>query len=663
MDLLQFKNKYIEDAQDLLNNLDNDLISFEKNPDDSQCIERIFRVMHTLKGTSGMYGFDYIADITHDLESIFDLVRDNLLKVTTELFNLTLASVDHLRNLLADETLSDPANENLHQKIKEQIALILIHTDRNNLQIKQEKKQSNNEVKIRTWQIMFTPNDQIIKRGINILYTLSDLLKLGYYRIQEPDKSNNFKFWTIFLVTENTLNDIEDELIFVMDYCKIRLIADFDIFKEGELGNRKKAIDELPQYHSEEINEYKENVNIKFADIEPKQIKTEKHVSNRIMVDSSKLDHLMFLVSELVTTKSELLLSIDLKNRERIFECAQKVDKLSKLLRDNALSIRLISIQELTMRFNRLVRDLSNSLGKKVDFETHGEDIELDKNIIDNINEPIMHLIRNCIDHGIESPEERIKVNKPETGIIKLFAYKSGNFIFMQISDDGKGIDKQKIINKAVGMGIIKENAQLSDKEVYDLIFLPGFSTAESLTQVSGRGVGMDIVRKKIQDVRGEIQIDSENGLGTSFTLKLQQTISIIDTLLVRSDNSKFAIPLEEVENCQLVNTQFLKSKQNKQIAYIEELIPFISLRDEFGYTSPVPEKQKLIVINKQEKCFAVVVDEIIGEYQAVVKSIGSTFADIEFISGASLLGDGGIALLLDTEKLKKQLTINNYKL
>jgi len=662
MDLLQFKNKYIEDAQDLLNKLDNDLINFEKNPEDAECIERIFRVMHTLKGTSGMYGFDHLADITHDLESVFDLVRDNLLKVTTELFNLTLASVDHLRNLLSDEALAEPANIELHKKIKDQIAQIMLITDRSYVQIKPKQKQSNTEVKIRTWQIMFTPNDQIIKRGINILYTLSDLLKLGYYRIQEPDKSKDVTFWTIFLVTDKTLNDIEDELIFVMDYCKIRLIADFDLFKEGELGNRKKAIDEMPQYSSEEIKEYKEHLGITFSEVEPRQIKTEKHVSNRINVDSSKLDHLMFLVSELVTTKSELLLSIDTKNRERIFECAQKVDKLSKLLRDNALSIRLISIQELTMRFNRLVRDLSNSLGKKVDFETHGEDIELDKNIIDNINEPIMHLIRNCIDHGIEMPEERLKANKPEMGIIKLFAYKSGNFIFMQISDDGKGIDKQKIIDKAVKMGIISENAQLSDKEIYDLIFLPGFSTAESLTQVSGRGVGMDIVRKKIQDVRGEIQIDSEKGLGTSFTLKLQQTISIIDTLLVKSDNSKFAIPLEEVENCQLVNTHFLQSKQNKQIAYIEELIPFISLREAFDYTSQVPDKQKIIVINKQEKRFAVVVDEIIGEYQAVVKSIGSTFSDIEFISGASLLGDGSIALLLDTEKLKKQLTVNIYK-
>jgi len=657
MDILQFKNKYIEDAQDLLNKLDNDLIAFEKNPDDSECIERIFRVMHTLKGTSGMYGFDYIADITHDLESIFDLVRENMLKVTTDLFNLTLASVDHLRNLLDDETLSTPQNISLHQKIKEQISKTLVVSGQISTNPKTEKKQSQNEIKTRTWQILFTPNEEIIKRAINILYTLSDLLNLGYYRIQEPDISMDIAFWSIFLVTEKPLKDIEDELIFVMDYCKILLVADFDIFKEDELNKRKFGIEEFPEYSNDDQNEQSENVGITISDVELKQAKTEKHTSNRINVDSAKLDHLMFLVSELVTTKSELMLSIELKNEERIIESAQKVDKLSKLLRDNALSIRLISLHELTMRFNRLVRDLSNALGKKVDFVTHGEDIELDKNIIDNISEPIMHLIRNCIDHGIETPEERIMANKSEIGIIKLFAFKAGNFVFIQISDDGKGIDKQKILAKAISMGIINGNTQLSDKQIYDLIFLPGFSTAESLTHVSGRGVGMDIVSKKIQDVRGEIQIDSEIGLGTSFTLKLQQTISIIDTLLVRSDNSKFAIPLEEVENCQLIDTDIIQNKQNKQIAYIEQLIPYISLREEFKYESQTPDKQKLIVINKQEKRFAVIVDEIIGEYQAVVKSIGTTFANIEFISGASLLGDGGIALLLDTEKLKKHIS------
>jgi len=656
MDLLQFKHKYIEEASDLLNKLDNDLIKFEKNPNDKEGVEQIFRVMHTLKGTSGMYGFDYIRDFTHELENIFNLVRDSALEVTTELFNITLASVDHIRNLLNDEQLSNPQNEQLHKTLRAQVAIILENAGLVTIEKKQIIKDYS-DAKIRTWQILFMPDEEIITRGINTLYTLSDLLELGDYQIQEPDLNEKITFWSIFLVTDKGLDDIEDALIFVMEYCKIQLVAEFNIFKEEELNQRQKEIDQTQQQEIKRIEHKKE-----VSSNEIKPIKIEKHTSSRITVDAEKLDHLMFLVSELVTTKSELLLSIETKNEDRIIECVQKVDKLSKLFRDNALDIRLISMNELIMRFNRLVRDLTHSLNKNVEFETSGADVELDKNIIDSIAEPIMHLIRNCIDHGIETPEERAKANKPEAGIIKLFAYKSGSFVFVQISDDGRGIDKQKIIAKAIAKGLITETTQLTDKEIYDLIFLPGFSTAESLTQVSGRGVGMDIVRKKIQEVRGEIHIDSEAGLGTSFTLKLQQTISIIDTLLFRTHNAKFAIPVEEVENCQIINTQILQQKHSKQIAYNEELIPYISLGDVFEYDYQLASKQRVIVINKHDKKFALIVDEIIGEYQAVVKPLGSTFSEIEFISGASLLGDGSIALLLDSEKLKLQLVKHEIK-
>jgi len=653
MDIQQFKIKYIADAVDLLNKLDDDLILFEKNPNDEQIIEQIFRVMHTLKGTSGMYGFEHISNLTHDLESIFNLVRDKSIEVSTELFNLTLASVDHIRNLLNDEDLADTENSSNHSKISAQISQLLTNTGHRKPEFVPKETKRYDEQIVRTWQILFMPNELLIKRSINILYTLEDLFKLGKYKLQEPDDDQNIAFWSIFLITDKPLNDIEDALIFVMDFCKIQLIAEFDIFSEEEFNSRTRQLEAVDDFMPSEP-QIRENFKINVADI--KTSKIEKHTTNRIHVDAAKLDTLMFLVSELVTTKSELVLAMAIKDEDRMSESVQKVDKLSKLFRDNALDIRLISMQELITKFNRLIRDLSGSLGKKIEFETIGTDVELDKTIIDSISEPIMHLIRNCIDHGIETPEDRAEANKPEVGMIKLFAYKSGNFVFIQISDDGKGIDKQKITKKAIEKGIITENAQLTDKEIYDLMFLPGFSTAESLTQVSGRGVGMDIVRKRIQEIRGEITIDSESGLGTSFTLKLQQTISIIDTLLLRTHNSKFAIPLEEVESCELIETAELDLKQNKQMIYKEGIIPFVSLKESFKYFYQINEIQRVIVVNKQGKRFAIIVDEIIGEYQAVVKPLGSAFSDVEFLSGASLLGDGSIALLLDTDKLKKQL-------
>jgi two-component system chemotaxis sensor kinase CheA len=377
-------------------------------------------------------------------------------------------------------------------------------------------------------------------------------------------------------------------------------------------------------------------------------------------VDASKLDTLMYLVTELVTTKSELLLSIQKQSATKIVETAEKIDKLSKLFSENALNIRLVSLQEMLLKYQRLIRDLSNKLGKKVNFSIKGEDTELDKNMVDVIAEPIMHLIRNCIDHGLEIPEKRKESGKSETGTIIFNAYESGNNVYIQIGDDGVGIDTDYVYTKAVEQNFIQPGTQLDEKGIFDLIFLPGFSTAQSLTDISGRGVGMDIVRKKIHEIRGEVIVESTRGKGTIFTLKLQQTISIIDTLLIVSDQSTFAIPIEDVESCDLEEHGVLFRQQSNLIDFKGELIPFVYLRDKFTSNSPAPDKEKLIIINKQGKKYAIVADEIIGQHQAVIKPLNKTFQNIDFLSGASILGDGSITLLLNTDKLK-DLLITSY--
>jgi two-component system chemotaxis sensor kinase CheA len=308
------------------------------------------------------------------------------------------------------------------------------------------------------------------------------------------------------------------------------------------------------------------------------------------------------------------------------------------------------------LKFQRMIRDLSNQLGKKVVFSIKGEDTELDKNIVDVIAEPIMHLIRNCIDHGLEIPEKRIENGKNDAGIIFFNAYESGNNVFIQVGDDGVGIDTEYVYKKAIDQNFIQPGTQLNEDEIFELIFLPGFSTAQSLSEVSGRGVGMDIVRKKIQDIRGEVLVQSTKGKGTVFTIKLQQTISIIDTLLIKSDGSTFAIPIDDIESCDLEEHDLIFRRQNRLIAYCGELIPFIYLREKFSSHTAIPEKEKLIIINKQNKKYAIVADLIIGQHQAVIKPLSKTFSNIPFLSGASFLGDGSIALLLDTDKLREQL-------
>lgn len=670
MDLNLFKQKFIDEAESLLTNLDNVLIQLEDDSQNMQLINDAFRVMHTIKGASGMYGFEKVVEITHEVESLYDLVRDKKLDVTPMLLDFTFTAADHVRALLSDETFIKEENITRHAKLKENINLLKsnlgINTPKN--VVLKEKIEEKTDA-LSTWNILFFPNDELIRRCVNIVYTFQDLFTLGEYSISnQPFTSEDRQFWSIFLITDKPYDEIEGALMFVLDFCKIAKIAEFNIFDPSAI--EKREIETKQRYNEEYIikdelsndnvkdkNPEKSSLNLLHG-ISSSEVNTslisKKLSTKRINVDASKLDKLMYLVSELVTSKSELLIALQKHNEQKAIDAAEKIEKLAKLFSENALSIRLVSLQEMLSQFKRLIRDLSKQLGKIIDFTIVGEDTELDKSIIDAIGEPIMHLIRNNIDHGIEMPEKRLENGKSENGSIRFEAYKSGNYVYISIIDDGNGIDTDFIYKKAVEKGFIPEGSQLSEKEIIDLIFLPGFSTAKSLSNVSGRGVGMDIVLKRIQEIRGEISVTTVKGQGTTFTIKLQQTVSIIDTLLIASGNIIYALPVEDIESCGLEARENLLNRQNNLISFDNALIPFINLRDKFSPNSEqiLQENDKLIIINRQNKRYALIAENIIGEYQAVVKPLGKTFSDIKFLSGASLLGDGSIAILLDTDKL-----------
>jgi two-component system chemotaxis sensor kinase CheA len=414
MDMHQLKMKFIEEAQSLLTNLDNVLIDLEKT-NDSQSVNEVFRVMHTIKGASGMFGFDKIVEITHEAEGIYDLVRNGQLKISQELIEVTFSTADHIRALLSDENFLDDNNQKRHEILKSTIQNIKgIKTENKAIDIKTEEK--NETQSLRTWHILFVPSEELIKRCVNIIYTMQDLFALGEYKISNYSPNpKELEFWHIFLVTESSYDDIENALLFIMDYCKITEIAKFNIFdskllanRDGELSGDSRRIDSLVNYTRDLLppgkietpaNVISQLLNDNTIPVQ-NQVKT---VSTRINVEVAKLDSLMYLVSELVTSKSELLNGIQKHDEGKIFSAAEKIDKLSKLFSDNALDIRLVSLNEMLDKFKRLIRDLAKHLGKSIDFVIEGEDTELDKSIIDAIGEPIMHLIRNNIDHGIES--------------------------------------------------------------------------------------------------------------------------------------------------------------------------------------------------------------------------------------------------------------------
>ena len=502
-----------------------------------------------------------------------------------------------------------------------------------------------------------------------MVYTFHDLLILGEYKIHNtPFTSKDDQYWSIFLVTDKGYEEIESALLFVLEYCKITKVADFDIFRPEEFNKRDESVEHFsgqPENIDEsEIHESAvledEKMETKVA--QPTRDKTahmfQKHGKSRINVDSSKLDTLMYLVSELVTTKSELLLALQKGNEAKALESAEKIDKLSKMISDNTLSIRLVPLHETIGKFKRLVRDLAKDLQKNITFISSGEDTELDKNIIDLIGEPVMHIIRNCVDHGIETPIVRTEHGKLDTGTIRFDATTIGNSVCITISDDGNGIDPQKILSKAIEKGLVSADATLTNEQILDLIFLPGFSTAENVSNISGRGVGMDIVLKKIKDIRGEVAISSVVGKGTTFTIKLQQTISIINTLLVQADDITYAIPVEDISAWIHEAHENIIDNLYNLLDFNGNLIPFINMRTKFNplVTQSTSETEKVVIVSKLNKTYAIITDNIIGEYQAVVKPLGNTFYNVNFLSGASLLGDGSIALLLDTDKLWQEM-------
>jgi two-component system chemotaxis sensor kinase CheA len=636
MDFSEFKDKYIQDAAELLDCFENDLLELNKNNHNKDLIDNIYRYLHTIKGSGGMYGFIHIVEIAHLLEHIYKLIQDNKLNVTTPIINLSFSICAHLRNLLIDIDVTYISNKENHVKIVAQIDEILKSNGDFPMNSFSEFLYKEPEKRLSDFEIYFYPEDSIYNRNINLINVFKDLFLLGECNIK-LEKNEKGEYWKIRLLTQSTKDQIEDALFFIIDYCQI-----------VELNKESSTIIKQVDINTSNLDTENEKTYENITITQPETVQK----SNRLQVDISRLNTLSFLVSELVTSKSALLTGIQENNQEIVNQAAEKIDKISRQFHSNVLTLRLVPLKNLTLQFKRLIHDLSLKLNKKIDFITQGDDNELDKGIIDEITMPIMHIIRNCIDHGIDTPEQRLANGKNETGIIKLFAYKSGNFVFIQISDDGKGIDTQKILQKAVEKGLTGNDVKLSEKEIFNLIFLPGLSTAETLSEISGRGIGMDIVKHKIQDLRGEIYIDSEKNLGSTFTIKLQQNISIIDTMLIQCGLSKFAIPVEDIENFEVGQSIDFSGTSTATFAYKNEVIPVVNLNLFLNLDNFTKNKTKLIIVNKYNKRFGIVVDRIIGEHQAVVKPLRKSFQHLSYYTGASALGDGTLAFLLDVNKI-----------
>jgi two-component system chemotaxis sensor kinase CheA len=676
---------FIQEAYELLEELEESLLELEGDTTNLDIVARIFRAMHTVKGSGAMFGFDHIAHLVHDIETAYDKVRNGELQVDRDMLDYSLKSCDVIK-----EMLEDPAIEANSKVALEIISFFQKYQGISSSEPKQKDMPKaiaeNGEGDLKTFRIRFAPHEDILLQGGNPEFLIEELVEMGESKVvahtsnfpplEEMNPEKCYTAWDIFLTTAKTENDIKDVFIFVEDDSKLEIsvIDDFtteeDSFKKlGEILIERGDLSEedlLALLNEKKmLGEMLVDKGLVSADAVVSALEEQKHVqemrtkkavhenASSLRVPSEKLDSLVDLVGELVTVQARLNQTATLQMNPEFIKIAEEVERLVWELRDNTMSIRMLQIGSTFSKYKRLVRDLSKELGKEINLLTEGEDTELDKTVIEKLGDPLVHLVRNSVDHGIELPDEREAKGKPRQGTVTLTAEHSGDSVLIRIKDDGKGLDKDVLLKKAVEKGIVAENAELTEKEIYELIFAQGFSTAQSVSNVSGRGVGMDVVKRNIDALRGTIDIDSTYGEGTVLTLKLPLTLAIIDGLLVDIDKQFFIVPLSMVNECIEFKESEHATESGRQIIKVrDELIPYVKLRDVFEMNDTAPERQQIVIMEIEGKRIGFVVDDVVGDHQTVIKSLGKTFKKIEYISGASVLGDGSVALIIDIVKI-----------
>lgn len=665
----RFQEIFIDEAVDLINQLEEKLLQLESEPDDTTLIDNVFRIMHTLKGNSNMFGYKHLGEITHHLENVYDAIRSHKFDISHSILEITLQCIDHFRNLLDDPELGDATNKVIQESIINDITGIL-DSDTPDLSTTQKQKTKSGD--IHSFYLFFKPQRDIFNDGSNPLFYVSDLNELGECLIipvltdtPEPEKFNpelSYTAWHIVLATKESKDAVRDNFIFLKDDSQPEIVA---ISKTNVLSD-KKFIANFKKMAKDPESVASLLINGKSEEAAPEEkntlrAKTATSDSSiaSIRVASAKIDLMMNLISELVTKQAELSMLATNNNNTQLQEVAESIESISRDLRDNAFSISLIPLEKTVLRFQRLVRDVAAKFNKQVDFVVEGKETELDKTIIEKIVDPIMHILRNSIDHGIETVDRRRELGKPDHGTITLKAYPSGAHVVIEITDDGSGINVEKVRLTAVRKGYLGATEELTTDEMLKLILSPGFSTADNVSEVSGRGVGMDVVHQKIKEIRGELDIRTQANLGTTIIIRLPLTISIIDSMLVLIGSSYYLIPLAVVQRCAEVKTPVITESPTKYITLEGEFIPFIDLHDEFKVTEKRADYQRLIMVNHKNMLVALVVDHIIGNHQAVLKALGQAYRKQEVVSGASILGNGEVALVLDTNKLLQEYMNN----
>ncbi len=616
---------YRQEAAELLEQLELALLDLEHRPGDADLVNTAFRALHTIKGSGAMFGFDAVAAFTHHVETAFDGVRKGEVAASATLIAVALSAKDQIRRLIEEPDSVDEADglailDRLRTALSAPVAIV--------------------QPAATTWRVRFRLPTDAMAMGTNPLLLLDELRALGPCTVvadtsaipplETLDPTACHIAWDVMLTTSQPRSAIEEVFLFVLD--EMQLDLEQVVGQSPEPGRPPEDRSLVAPTRAEAAA---------------------SSTASSIRVPATRLDDLMDQVGELVIAQSRLKQIAASSHDVQVKTISEEIERLAMELRDSTMGARLVPIGQLFGRFRRLVHDLSHELGKEIALALSGEETELDKTLIERLADPLIHLIRNSVDHGIESPAEREKAGKPRQGRIELAARHLGHEVLITISDDGGGLDRARIQQRAEEQGLLPPGTKLGDSELFQLILQPGFSTATQVTSVSGRGVGMDVVRRSIDTLRGKIDIASQPERGTDITLRLPLTLAIIDGLLVRVGAGRYVIPLSAIEECvELSEFDDTRSRGHNFLNIRGSLVPFLRLREVFAtHTQPDPF-QKVVIVSAGDQRVGLVVDQVIGDHQTVIKSLSKLHADVAAFSGATILGDGTVALIMEIAHL-----------
>ena len=652
-----------QEASELLEQLEQSLLDLEQTPGNSDLVNSAFRALHTIKGSGAMFGFTEVAGFVHEFETAFDKVRKGLRAVTPELIAVALDAKDHIHKLIEDATALGGDDILAHLRR-------IVDTDK----FPQAPLETPAPVAIapapvaaagaKIWLVKFKlPSDALVN-GTSLNPLLDEIAAIGPCTIKavtdgvpaltELDPEVPYLGWEVLLESEtDPTSAIDDVFLFLRDGMELS-VEEIKATVPEPMGVEIVLDDVMIDEAVVDATAAAKSVVVPAKNAtQPQAAGSDKGSSSSLRVAAERLDELMDRVGELVIAQARLSQIAAGSNDGGLKSIAEELERLSSGLRDTTMGIRMVPIGSIFSRFRRLVHDLSRELGKEIEFITTGEETELDKTMIEKLADPLVHLIRNSVDHGLEDAAVRVGKGKPAKGTVRLSAVYAGAEVAISVADDGAGLNHARIRAKAEENGITTADAKLTEQELNQLIFAPGFSTAKEVTSLSGRGVGMDVVKRTIDGLRGTIDVATRPGEGSTMTLRLPLTLAIIDGMLVRIGNGRYTIPLSAVEECvELPESADTSSRGRNFLDIRGSLVPFIRLREVFNTPGEADTHQKVVIVSSGEGRVGLVVDQIIGNYQTVIKQLSKLHSSIKSFSGATILGDGTVALILDTAHL-----------